>query len=194
MDDPTKLPVIETSHCCEFDITWMCVWHHMDASDRISDHMSDHLDEFHTTYLCVSHHTALCLTSHGCESLNMQLCVCHHMDKSNHMSDHMSDHMVNSTSHGCVLAVTWLDAAGELLDTLPPGIDEAVAISKVVQFLKSPEYSHFQHIVFDTAPTGHTLRLLTLPDFLDKTIGRSQLHNARCTHFCGALCGNLRHQ
>ena len=61
--------------------------------------------------------------------------------------------------------------AGELLDTLPPGIDEAVAISKVVQFLKSPEYSHFQHIVFDTAPTGHTLRLLTLPDFLDKTIG-----------------------
>lgn len=62
-------------------------------------------------------------------------------------------------------------AAGELLDTLPPGIDEAVAISKVVQFLKSPEYSHFQHIVFDTAPTGHTLRLLTLPDFLDKTIG-----------------------
>ena len=62
--------------------------------------------------------------------------------------------------------------AGELLDTLPPGIDEAVAISKVVQFLKSPEYSHFQHIVFDTAPTGHTLRLLTLPDFLDKTIGK----------------------
>ncbi len=87
-----------------------------------------------------------------------------------------------------------MDAAGELLDTLPPGIDEAVAISKVVQFLKSPAYSHFQHIVFDTAPTGHTLRLLTLPDFLDKTIGRGQLHNARCTHFCGALCGNLRHQ
>ncbi len=65
---------------------------------------------------------------------------------------------------------------GELLDTLPPGIDEAVAISKVVQFLKSPEYSHFQHIVFDTAPTGHTLRLLTLPDFLDKTIGIAILH------------------
>ena len=89
-------------------------------------------------------------------------------DMCNHMSDHMSDHMV-------VFDITWLDAAGELLDTLPPGIDEAVAISKVVQFLKSPEYSHFQHIVFDTAPTGHTLRLLTLPDFLDKTIGRLQL-------------------
>jgi len=61
---------------------------------------------------------------------------------------------------------------GDLLDTPPPGVDEAVAISKVVQFLKNPEYSHFKRIIFDTAPTGHTLRLLTLPDFLDVTIGK----------------------
>jgi anion-transporting ArsA/GET3 family ATPase len=50
-------------------------------------------------------------------------------------------------------------------------VDEAVAISKVVQFVKSPEYAHFSRIIFDTAPTGHTLRLLTLPDFLDATLG-----------------------
>ena len=43
---------------------------------------------------------------------------------------------------------------------------------QVVQFLKDPEYSHFKRIIFDTAPTGHTLRLLTLPDFLDLTIGK----------------------
>lgn len=43
---------------------------------------------------------------------------------------------------------------------------------QVVQFLKNPEYSHFKRIIFDTAPTGHTLRLLTLPDFLDVTIGK----------------------
>lgn len=61
---------------------------------------------------------------------------------------------------------------GELLDTPPPGVDEAVAISKVVQFLKSPEFSSFDRIIFDTAPTGHTLRLLTLPDFLDVSIGK----------------------
>lgn len=61
---------------------------------------------------------------------------------------------------------------GELLDTPPPGVDEAVAISKVVQFLKSPEYSGFTRIIFDTAPTGHTLRLLSLPDFLDASIGK----------------------
>ncbi|KAK9815912.1 hypothetical protein WJX72_011818 [[Myrmecia] bisecta] len=60
----------------------------------------------------------------------------------------------------------------ELLETLPPGVDEAVAISKVVQFVKSEEYSKYTRIIFDTAPTGHTLRLLTLPDFLDATIGK----------------------
>ncbi|GMN51045.1 hypothetical protein TIFTF001_020206 [Ficus carica] len=61
---------------------------------------------------------------------------------------------------------------GELLDTPPPGLDEAIAISKVIQFLESQEYSMFTRIVFDTAPTGHTLRLLSLPDFLDRSIGK----------------------
>ncbi|KAJ9684642.1 hypothetical protein PVL29_016890 [Vitis rotundifolia] len=61
---------------------------------------------------------------------------------------------------------------GELLDTPPPGLDEAIAISKVMQFLESQEYSIFTRIVFDTAPTGHTLRLLSLPDFLDASIGK----------------------
>lgn len=61
---------------------------------------------------------------------------------------------------------------GELLDTPPPGLDEAMAISKVVQFMQAPEYSKFTRIIFDTAPTGHTLRLLSLPDFLDASIGK----------------------
>nr|XP_023872860.1 ATPase ARSA1-like [Quercus suber]XP_023872861.1 ATPase ARSA1-like [Quercus suber]XP_023872862.1 ATPase ARSA1-like [Quercus suber] len=61
---------------------------------------------------------------------------------------------------------------GELLETPPPGLDEAMAISKVMQFLESQEYNMFTRIVFDTAPTGHTLRLLSLPDFLDASIGK----------------------
>ncbi|PSR86576.1 Arsenical pump-driving ATPase [Actinidia chinensis var. chinensis] len=60
----------------------------------------------------------------------------------------------------------------ELLDSLPPGLDEAIAISKVMQFLESQEYSMFTRIIFDTAPTGHTLRLLSLPDFMDASIGK----------------------
>ncbi|KAJ8441483.1 hypothetical protein Cgig2_011160 [Carnegiea gigantea] len=61
---------------------------------------------------------------------------------------------------------------GELLETPPPGLDEAIAISKVMQFLEAQEYRMFTRIVFDTAPTGHTLRLLSLPDFLDASIGK----------------------
>ncbi|KAJ8491276.1 hypothetical protein OPV22_012997 [Ensete ventricosum] len=61
---------------------------------------------------------------------------------------------------------------GELLDTPPPGLDEAIAISKVMQFVEAQEYNMFSRIVFDTAPTGHTLRLLSLPDFLDASIGK----------------------
>lgn len=60
----------------------------------------------------------------------------------------------------------------ELLNTLPPGFDEALAISKVLQFVESKEYCMFTRIVFDTAPTGHTLRLLSLPDFLDASLGK----------------------
>lgn len=62
----------------------------------------------------------------------------------------------------------------ELLSTPPPGLDEAVAISKVVEFVESEEYARFTRIVFDTAPTGHTLRMLSLPDFVAATLKKVQ--------------------
>lgn len=76
---------------------------------------------------------------------------------------------------------------GELLDTPPPGLDEALAISKVMQFLESQEYSMFTRIVFDTAPTGHTLRLLSLPDFLDASIGKILKLRQKITSATSAL-------
>ncbi|MHA2503347.1 MAG: ArsA family ATPase [Candidatus Kariarchaeaceae archaeon] len=60
----------------------------------------------------------------------------------------------------------------DLLDTMPPGIDEALALAKVIQFIRSEEYADFKRIIFDTAPTGHTLRMLALPDFLDSFMGK----------------------
>ena len=42
----------------------------------------------------------------------------------------------------------------------------------MVQFVKSEEYARFTRIVFDTAPTGHTLRLLTVPDFVDASLSK----------------------
>lgn len=65
-----------------------------------------------------------------------------------------------------------------------------MAISKVVSFLKAPEYAKFSRIIFDTAPTGHTLRLLTLPDFIDATIGKARVAGGaqRCE---ASFTGNL---
>ncbi|XP_078427564.1 ATPase GET3B-like [Wolffia australiana] len=76
---------------------------------------------------------------------------------------------------------------GELLDSPPPGLDEAIAISKVMQFVESDEYKMFSRIVFDTAPTGHTLRLLSLPDFLDKSIGKIMALRKKITSATSAI-------
>ncbi len=43
---------------------------------------------------------------------------------------------------------------------------------QVLQFVKGEEYARFTRIVFDTAPTGHTLRLLTVPDFVEASLAK----------------------
>ncbi|KAJ4822300.1 hypothetical protein Tsubulata_006412 [Turnera subulata] len=52
------------------------------------------------------------------------------------------------------------------------GLGLGMLADQVMQFVESLEYGMFTRIVFDTAPTGHTLRLLSLPDFLDASIGK----------------------
>eukprot|EP00904_Undaria_pinnatifida_P003458 jgi/Undpi1/13112/HiC_scaffold_8.g02774.m1 len=59
-----------------------------------------------------------------------------------------------------------LSEFSEVLANPPPGIDELVALSRVLKLARSEE-QNFDRIIIDTAPTGHTLRLLGFPDFLD---------------------------
>jgi arsenite-transporting ATPase len=50
-----------------------------------------------------------------------------------------------------------------------PGADEAAAIRLLLEYLDDPR---FDRVVVDTAPTGHTLRLLELPEMLDSMMGK----------------------
>ncbi|APX96649.1 ArsA family ATPase [Natronorubrum daqingense] len=50
-----------------------------------------------------------------------------------------------------------------------PGADEAAAMQLLLEYIDDPR---FERVVVDTAPTGHTLRLLKLPELMDTMMGR----------------------
>ena len=56
--------------------------------------------------------------------------------------------------------VSGLDSAQLML----PGLDEALAFDRLLRYVEDTEYDL---IVFDTAPTGHTIRFLSLPELLE---------------------------
>ncbi len=52
---------------------------------------------------------------------------------------------------------------------MTPGIDEIAAFDRFLQYMQNRDYDV---IIFDTAPTGHALRFLSLPDVLDSWVGK----------------------
>lgn len=66
------------------------------------------------------------------------------------------------------------DALGMFSDQLDvmsssPGIDEVAAFEKFMEYMTSDEYDV---VIFDTAPTGHTLRLMSFPEMMDSWVGK----------------------
>ncbi|XGI84484.1 ArsA family ATPase [Halorutilales archaeon Cl-col2-1] len=65
-----------------------------------------------------------------------------------------------------------MEGLGDLLggeEMMGPGSDEAAAMDKFMEYMDSEKWDK---IVFDTAPTGHTLRLLKLPEIMDSMVGK----------------------
>ena len=68
-----------------------------------------------------------------------------------------------------------------------PGADEAAAIRALLRYLDD---DRFERVVVDTAPTGHTLRLLELPDRLDETLDRMVSFRERLEEMFSAFSGS----
>lgn len=69
-----------------------------------------------------------------------------------------------------------------------PGIDEATALSNVITYVESGAYDT---IVFDTAPTGHTLKLLQLPQILQIGLDKLNSWQSKLWGYYSALKGSL---
>jgi arsenite-transporting ATPase len=86
----------------------------------------------------------------------------------------------------------------ELIDLAPPGLDEVLALVSLVDALggEAGQESAFDAVVLDSAPTGHALRVLAMPDVALEWV-RAALrlflkYRARADDFAAELVGASR--
>lgn len=68
------------------------------------------------------------------------------------------------------------DDITRFLDLSLPGLDELMSFLKIAGWEKSGEYDY---IIVDTAPTGHTLRLLSMPELVGKWLSAMDAMQAK---------------
>lgn len=80
------------------------------------------------------------------------------------LKEHYGQELLAILQQGTYLAT---EETEDLLRLDIPGLDEVMSLKKIIDFMENAAY---QRYIVDTAPTGHTLRLLMLPELLDDWI------------------------
>ncbi|OUM54540.1 hypothetical protein BVG19_g3945 [[Candida] boidinii] len=80
-----------------------------------------------------------------------------------------------------------------------PGIDEALSFMEVLKHIKNQTSEDektvkYDTIIFDTAPTGHTLRFLQLPSTLEKLLGKFNEISGKLGPLMNMLGGNQKQE
>ncbi len=74
------------------------------------------------------------------------------------------EHFLESVSRGFDLTFDRV-VLERMLDLAPPGLDEVMALTRILDFMAQDSYDLF---ILDCASTGHLIRLLELPDLIDQ--------------------------
>jgi arsenite/tail-anchored protein-transporting ATPase len=90
--------------------------------------------------------------------------------------------------HRIAVRGTWLsdEDVTELLTLSLPGIDEIAGLLEIIEL---GERDRFDHVIVDSAPTGHLLRMLSLPGVLQRVAGVFEDMQARHRAVVSALSG-----
>ncbi len=78
--------------------------------------------------------------------------------------DELVDRIVGGSGVGGAASRHDRQVLQDLFDLAPPGVDELIAVIEITDaILATGREPHFDLVVIDSAPTGHTLRLLEMP-------------------------------
>lgn len=132
-----------------------------------------------------AHSVADCLGPEPSCTLPPNLCVIELSAQQEHarfMAEH-AQHLRTIASRGTFLDGTDID---QFIELSIPGVDELMAFLRVAQWL---EEDAFDTIVIDTAPSGHTLRLLAMSDLLTTWLGALDALLAKHRYMAGLFGG-----